>query len=63
MKRRALATKNLPRSINLAWYATVWLLMDRINPAAWIWGVVGTLVAIVAIVNLVDVFSAEDVEI
>ncbi len=63
MKRKALSHKHSPRSLRIWWFVTLWLLMDRINPASWIWGVVGTLAAIIAIVSVIDFFSAEDVEI
>ena len=62
MKRKALSTKNLPRTLRLWWFAIVWLLMDRIDPPAWVWGVVGTLVVFNAIFTVADYFNAEDVE-
>lgn len=43
-------------------YAVVWLLMDRIAPPMWVWGVVGTLCALIFIISVIDFFSAQDVE-
>jgi hypothetical protein len=62
MKRKALSMKNKPRSLSLSWYAVVWLLMDRAQPAEWVWGVIGTFCALIFVATLVDFIRAEDVE-
>lgn len=63
MKRRALSNKNNPRRLHRAWlYAVIWLLLDRLQPPGWVWGVAGTLCVILAAIDLYDFFTAEDVE-
>lgn len=62
MARKALSGKNHPRRLGLSFYAVMWLLMDRWQPAAWVWGVVGTICALLFIFTLFDFFTAEDVE-
>jgi hypothetical protein len=61
-KRKALASKHAPRRLGLSLYAVVWLLLDRWQPPGWVWGVVGTVCAVVFIASLIDFFTAEDVE-
>jgi len=60
--RKALSGKNAPRSIRLSFYAVVWLLMDRLQPAGWVWGAVGLTCAILFVVSVIDFFAAEEVE-
>lgn len=61
-KRKALSPKNHPRRIPLTLFAVVWLLMDRFQPSGWVWGVVGTICAVLMILSVVDCFTAQDVE-
>ena len=61
-KRKALSWRNRPRSFGASFYVLIWLLLDRLQPAGWVWGVVGTICALHLIGNLVDFFNTEDVE-
>lgn len=60
--RKALATKNAPRRLSLSFYAVVWLMMDRLQPDGWVWGVVGVLCAILFLVSLIDFITAKEIE-
>lgn len=60
--RKALSAKNAPRRFGLSFYAVVWLLMDRIQPEGWVWGVVGVVCATLFLCSLIDFFIAQDVE-
>jgi hypothetical protein len=62
LKRKALSYKNVPRSLNLQIFATAWLLLDRLNPPLWAWGMVGTLCGLIFIVKIIDFLEAEDFE-
>lgn len=61
-KRKALSSKNAPRSLGVTFFAAAWLLADRIGLPGWGWGVWWTLAVIVAAVRAYDVFNAQDVE-
>lgn len=60
-KRRALSGKNLPRGLHLQLFAVIWLLLDRLQAAQWVWGVVGTICFFLFIFLVYDFFSANDV--
>lgn len=60
--RKALSNKNSPRRLHLSFYAVVWLLMDRLQPDAWVWWVVGVLCAALFYAHLYDFFTAEEIE-
>lgn len=62
MARKALSGKNAPRSLRLGLFAIVWLVADRLDPSPTAWGVIYTLMAITAIILVVDFFTAKDVE-
>lgn len=61
-KRKALSLKNHHARLNLTWYAVVWLLMDRLQPASWVWGAVATVCAFLFLVTLIDIWNCETVE-
>ena len=62
MKRKALSTENRPRSLSLTFHAIVWLMLDRFDAPSWVWGMVGTLAALMFLFSLLDFFTAKDVE-
>lgn len=62
MARKALSAKNGPRSLRLGMFALVWLVADRFDPTPAAWGVIYTLMAITAILMVIDFLTAEDVE-
>lgn len=62
MKRKALDRKNLPCSLPTSSTAIAWLLLDRFSAPGWLWGVSLTLLAILWIASIYDVFTCEKVE-
>jgi hypothetical protein len=61
-KRKVIAHKNTAPSLRMVFFAVVWLLMDRLQPPSWAWGVVGTICVLLAIATLVDIFCCEQVD-
>jgi hypothetical protein len=44
--QKVVSNKNLPTRLPITLSIWVWLLLDRLKAASWVWGVVGTLVVI-----------------
>lgn len=61
-KRKVIARKNLPTHVPLHGGLTLWLLMDRLAPPDWAWGVIWTMFAVYAIVVFVITQTDEYVE-
>ncbi len=62
MKRKVLSLRGQQRGLNLPLYAVVWLLLDRFNPAGWIWGVVGTICVLNMIISVLAWWGSDVVE-
>lgn len=62
-KRIALSQKNLPRGLNLQFFAVIWLLLDRLRAPEWVWGVAGSVGFFLFVVLLYDFFTAVDFKI
>lgn len=58
-KSRRLSFKSGPSGLGLTFYAVVYLLLDKFQPAGWVWGVVGTICGLILIVNVVDMWIQE----
>lgn len=56
---KVISRKNVPSYPPLLFTIVMWLLLDRVQAAGWVWGVVGTLVAIIWIGFIINV-SKED---
>ena len=61
-RTKVIAGKNLPIRLPITLSILLWLLLDRLGAPSWVWGVVGTLLAIVWIVAIYAVFTQESVE-
>ena len=67
-KRKVIAQKNFSMRSPLMPTVVVWLLLDRFQAPGWVWGVVGTLVAILWIAfvaqawtnEITDIFEQKD---
>jgi hypothetical protein len=46
MKPNRLSIKSSPPTLGAMFYAVAWLLLDRLQPDGWVWGVVGALCAL-----------------
>lgn len=62
-KRKVISRKNLPTRMPLALTIALGLLLDRCAAPGWVWGVVGTLMAVVWIAVIFGMFSEDDVEV
>lgn len=60
--KKVIAAKNLPMRLPISLSILLWLLLDRLAAASWAWGCVGTLLAIIWIVAIYEVFTQESVE-
>jgi len=61
--RKALSPNNFPRRVSVTGYLVAWLLLDRFQPPGWAWGVALTFCGLCLIAQLVDFYTAKDVEI
>lgn len=59
---KTIAGKNLPFRPPIVGTATAWLVLDRLSPPDYAWGVVGTLYALVWIAFLVSALHRETVD-
>jgi hypothetical protein len=62
-KRKVISKKNLPTNLPLVSSLVFWLVLDKLNAPGWAWGVVATLMIILWIVSIIDIFIREDFEI
>lgn len=61
-RRRALKRRNIHPGLGLIYYAVIWLLMDRYQPAMWVWGVVGTLCALCFACSVIDIYLTDGID-
>jgi len=61
--RRVVHGKNLPIRCPLVSTLVLWMVLDKVSAAGWVWGVVGTLVVVMWVEWLIDIFAIEHVEI
>lgn len=64
MKRRKVVHYNqLPSRYPFWVSATTWLLLDRLQPPGWVWGVVLTLLALIWVMQVVAIWHEDKVSI
>jgi hypothetical protein len=56
-------TKHMTFGIPLQLTAIVYLLLDKFQAAGWVWGVVGTLLALIWLVGIISILTAKYVDI
>jgi hypothetical protein len=61
-KRKVLPERVMPPRLATPFYAILWLYMDRYQPAGWVWGVVGTIGAVLLALNVFDLLNTEEIE-
>jgi hypothetical protein len=54
-----LSVKSGSSGLGLTTWAVVYLLMDRWQPPGWVWGTVGTFVALIMIVGVRELLTAK----
>lgn len=67
IRKLVISNDNLPRKFPVVALITWWMLLDRLNPPGWVWGVALTLLGIGALAQLfyattqvqVDIFKKE----
>lgn len=62
-KRKVISHENMPARLPIFWTALCWLVLDRVGAPGWAWGVAGTLLVLAWIVQAIDIFRSEPVEI
>lgn len=62
-KQKVIKRKNIESGLNLSLYVIIYLLLDRFNASPLVWGIVGTLCAIVFISTIISIFSQKKVDI
>ncbi len=62
-KRKVIAFSNISTPIPLQTTAVVYLLLDKIQAAGWIWGAVGCTLVLIWLVWIVGFFIEEEVDI
>jgi hypothetical protein len=55
--------KNLPSKLPLLLTAVAWLMLDRLQPAGWVHGVVYTIIAILWIISIVGMVREQQLDI
>ncbi len=63
MKKRVISPKNLPSKIPVYQALIVYLMLDKLNAADWVWGVMGTIMAVVIIGSLIEINKETKVEV
>lgn len=61
--RKIIASKNMPYRLPLISTLVWWLVMERLSAPGWLYGVLGTLLAIAWIVAIVDLATNEEVDV
>lgn len=59
---KVLAHKNIPTKFPIWTTAVGWLLLDRFQPAQWVWGAVGVLALIIWGISIHAVFTQKQVD-
>lgn len=59
MKQQVIPWKELPTKCPLFGTIVLWLLLDRLDAAQWVWGAVGVVVLVVWIVWIIGLFRDE----
>ncbi|MBN9356216.1 MAG: hypothetical protein J0I15_07200 [Herbaspirillum huttiense] len=62
-KRKVISRKNLPTRMPIALTIALGLLLDRCAAPGWVWGVAGTLMAVVWVAVIFGMFTEDDVEV
>lgn len=60
--KKVVATKNLPMHPPITLTIACWLLLDRLRAPAWVWGAVGTLLGLIWLIALYEIFTQEPTE-
>lgn len=61
--KKVLSQKQLPIRSPIWGCIVYWLLLDRLDAAGWVWGVAGTLLAVLVISWVCSLFMYDSVEI
>lgn len=61
-KRKVLSYKSLPARSPLFSSIVLWMMLDYYKAPGWVWGVVGTCVILWAAAWLIEVFSADHID-
>jgi hypothetical protein len=63
LKKKVISTENLatpsPLQTGLVW----WLVFDRFHVPAWVWGVAGTILAVLAIAWIASIWTETSAEV
>ncbi len=55
--------KNTPPKLPLSYTLLTYLLLDRFNAPEWLWGSFGVLFAIVWVIQIIDIWNCERIDI
>lgn len=61
--KNVIKISNLPNKIPVIPTITVYLLMDKLNPSMFVWGIVGTLWSIVIIISIYGLATQKQIDI
>lgn len=62
-RKKVINNSNLPGRLSLIQPLVFWLVLERLDAAGWVWGVVGCLVVIIWILQIVGLFIQDQVDI
>lgn len=60
--RKVIARGQLPTSFPITSTAVCWLVLDRLRPSGWVWGVAGTVLVILWLVVIYAICTEDSVE-
>jgi len=61
-KRKVIKRNNLPIRPPLTITLVMYLLLEHFNAPGWAWGIVGTILGILWIGGILDIFNEEDID-
>ena len=59
--RKVVSSTNLPARLPITFSIVMWLLLDRIQAPGYVYGIVFTIIGIMAIAAAIDIWKREDV--
>ena len=62
-QRKVVHAKNLAMRPPLIATLVLWLVLDKLDAAGWVWGAVGVVVVVLWLAWIVDVLNIEQVEV
>ena len=63
MRKRVIASANLPADIKIYPYLVAWLTLDRLNAPGWVWGAVGVVYALMLIGSIAQYVTQTEVDV